>query len=201
MKSILLLATVLFLGGCMGGPQEKECILPRDCQLQTGDIVFRKGCGVTSHAVVMAEGNGDYSHVGIVVDSAGHTMIVHAVPDEPDFEGDVDRVKMDTPERFFSAVNALKGEVRRYKNPEVARRVAAKAVEIYRRHTLFDHDYDESDTTKLFCTELVTFSFESVGSPLRDVPRSTLNLLGMHLNCALPSDLLESKSFKTVRRF
>lgn len=25
-------------------------------------------------------------------------MIVHAVPDEPDFEGDPDRVKMETPE-------------------------------------------------------------------------------------------------------
>ena len=77
----------------------------------------------------------------------------------------------------------------------------AKAVEIYKRHTLFDHDYDESDTTKLFCTELVTFAFDRVGCPLKDVPRSTLNLLGMHLHCALPSDLLESKDFKSVRRF
>ena len=201
MKNVILLAIALLLGGCMGEPQQKACILPKDCRLQTGDIVFRKGCGITSHAVVMAEGNGDYSHVGIVVDSAGHTMIVHAVPDEPDFEGDVDRVKMDTPERFFSAINALTGEVRRYKDPAVALQAAAKAVEVYRRHTLFDHDYDESDTTKLFCTELITFAFDRVGYPLKDVPRSTLNLLGMHLHCALPSDLLESQSFKTVRRF
>lgn len=201
LTGIALCAVVLLIGGCRGEVSQKECILPGDCQLQTGDIVFRKGCGVTSHAVVMAEGNGDYSHVGIVVDSAGHAMIVHAVPDEPDFDGDVDRVKMDAPEKFFSAVNALTGEVRRYKNPEVARCVAAKAVEIYKRHTLFDHDYDESDTTKLFCTELVTFAFDRVGCPLKDVPRSTLNLLGMHLHCALPSDLLESKDFKSVRRF
>jgi hypothetical protein len=201
LAGIVVTIIILMTVGCTGQSDKKGCILPKDCQLKTGDIVFRKGCGVTSHAVVMAEGNGDYSHVGIVVDSAGTMMIVHAVPDEPDFEGDVDRVKMDTPEIFFSAVNALKGEVRRYKDPSVAHRVAAKAIEVYRRHTLFDHDYDESDTTKLFCTELVTFAFDRVGCPLKDVPRSNLNLLGMHLHCALPSDLLESKDFQTVRVF
>ena len=44
-----------------------------------------------SQAVLLAEKDGAYSHTGIVVDSAGVLMIVHAVPGEPDFEGDEDR--------------------------------------------------------------------------------------------------------------
>ena len=68
-------------------------IFPAGCELKTGDIVFRRGGGISSHAVMMADRNGRYSHVGIVVDSAGKKMIVHAVPDEPDFEGDPDRAR------------------------------------------------------------------------------------------------------------
>lgn len=58
-------------------------IFPAGCELKTGDIVFRRGGGISSHAVMMADRNGRYSHVGIVVDSAGRKMIVHAVPGEP----------------------------------------------------------------------------------------------------------------------
>ena len=35
-----------------------------------------------------ADRGGSYSHVGMVVDSCGVMMVVHAVPDEPDYEGD-----------------------------------------------------------------------------------------------------------------
>ena len=119
-------------------------IFPAGCELKTGDIVFRRGGGISSHAVMMADRNGRYSHVGIVVDSAGKKMIVHAVPDEPDFEGDPDRVKMETPEKFFSPINANAGEVKRLKGDTIIPLKAAEyAMQTYRRNTLFDHDYDE----------------------------------------------------------
>lgn len=54
--------------------------MPDDCQLKTGDVVFRRGSGLTSHVVLAADVNGNYSHLGIVVDSAGIKMVVHAVP-------------------------------------------------------------------------------------------------------------------------
>ena len=67
-------------------------IMPATVKLHSGDVVFRRGMSLTSHAVLAADAQGNYSHVGIVVDSAGKKMIVHAVPGEPDFDGDVDRV-------------------------------------------------------------------------------------------------------------
>ena len=108
MKKLLL--ACLLLAGCTSGEPFRN-ILPEDFELRTGDVVFRRGGGFTSKVVLAADVNGEYSHIGIVVDSAGTKMIVHAVPDEPDYEGDEDRVKMEAPERFFSTQYTLIGEV------------------------------------------------------------------------------------------
>ena len=115
MKNVLfvaVLALVVFVS-CSG--TGFVSILPDGCKLKAGDLVFRRGNGITSRAVLMADQRGGYSHVGIVVDSCGKMMVVHAVPDEPDYEGDIDRVKMETPEKFFLSVNAKIGEVKRLK--------------------------------------------------------------------------------------
>ena len=100
---MMVLCGVALVGCSQSAPAERS-ILPPDVVLQTGDVVFRLGGGAMSHAVAYIDRDGAYSHVGIVVDSAGKKMIVHAVPGEPDFDGDPDRVKMDTPERFFSSI-------------------------------------------------------------------------------------------------
>lgn len=178
-------------------------IFPAGCELKTGDIVFRRGGGISSHAVMMADRHGRYSHVGIVVDSAGRKMIVHAVPDEPDFEGDPDRVKMETPEKFFCPINANAGEVKRLKGDTITpREAAAYALEIYRRNTLFDHEYDDSDTTKMYCCELVEFAYTKAGRPLAGTERHDISLPGLKkLHCMLPSDICNSKLLTKIIEF
>jgi len=178
-------------------------IFPAGCELKTGDIVFRRGGGISSHAVMMADRNGRYSHVGIVVDSAGKKMIVHAVPDEPDFEGDPDRVKMETPEKFFSPINANAGEVKRLKGDTIIPLKAAEyAMQTYRRNTLFDHDYDDSDTTKMYCCELVEFAYAKAGLTLAGTERHDISLPGMKkIRCMLPSDICNNKSLKKIIAF
>ena len=122
--ALLLVATTF--GSCSDNPnKDVSCIMPANCTLHIGDVVLRRGSGLTSRTVLALDEKGEYSHVGIVVDSAGVKMVVHAVPDEPDYEGDPDRVKMDTPEQFFSSVYAQTGEVCRYKDSLAARKAAA----------------------------------------------------------------------------
>ena len=108
--SVIYIMFVSLLAISCSGSRGNRSILPDGLVLADGDIVFRRGTGMMSHTVVAADG-GRYSHVGIVVDSAGVKMIVHAVPDEPDFPGDIDRVKMESPRKFFSTINANVGEV------------------------------------------------------------------------------------------
>lgn len=175
-----------------------RCILPEDCTLHTGDLVFRRGGGVTSHTVIALDKKGEYSHVGIVVDSAGVKMVVHAVPDEPDFEGDPDRVKMDSPETFFSSIHARLGEVCRPKDSLVACRTAEEAMKVYLRHTLFDHAYDDSDTTRMYCTELVVHAFRKAGVELVGEKRHDVDIPILKMECIFPSDLLESDYLESV---
>lgn len=202
MKTAISLAILAAaLASC--GNQKPRTILPDGCKLKTGDIVFRRGGGISSHAVMMADQGGRYSHVGIVVDSAGKKMIVHAVPGEPDFEGDPDRVKMETPEKFYSSVNANAGEVKRLTGDTLtARKAAGYALAAYRRGTLFDHEYDDSDTTKMYCCELVETAYSKAGRPLAGNARHDISLPGMkRIHCILPSDICNSGSIKKIISF
>ena len=161
MSVIYIMFICLFAMSCSGRKVERT-ILPDGLVLADGDIVFRRGSGLMSHTVVAADG-GRYSHVGIVVDSAGVKMIVHAVPDEPDFPGDIDRVKMESPRKFFSTLNANVGEVMRHADKQVAHEAAREAMRLYRCGLLFDHDYDDNDSTKLYCSELVERAYLGAG--------------------------------------
>ncbi len=197
-KLLLTLAAAiiaLFVAGCT---RSGVCILPAGVGLEEGDVVFRCGGGFTSHAVLVGDRGGQYSHVGIVVDSCGVKMIVHAVPGEPDFEGDPDRVKMERPEAFFSTLRTDVGEVCRVSDRVIARRAARKAVEVYRRHTLFDHDYDDRDTTRMYCTEFIAYVYQQAGMPLVGRERHRVDLPTLHADVLYPSDIHKSKKLKSI---
>ena len=198
MQRLLAILLPLCILACSDGVSvQSGTILPRDVELLPGDVVFRRGSGVTSQAVLMAEKNGTYSHVGIVVDSAGMPMIVHAVP----YEDKEDRVKMEHPDEFFAPSKAQKGAVYRYLDNETARQAADAAVRVCQRGVLFDHDYDASDTTKMYCTELVIFAYSRTGHPLSKIHSHHLHLVGFESDCFLPSDLQHCKDLRQVATF
>mgnify|MGYP002853134610 CR=1 FL=1 len=177
--------------------------MPEDIELKPGDVVFRLGNSMESAAVIIADRDGQYSHCGIVVDSAGHTRIVHSVPDEPDFDGDVDRVKMDRPEMFWRIDRASAGGYCRMLNDTVAPRKAAEiAKSAFFRNTLFDDDYDDKDTTRLYCSELLYYSYLRAGYDIAGPERHTYNVLVTSFdNVIMPSQIYRSKYFKVKRIF
>ena len=209
LTTLSLLLVCLLAMGCRRQPDNHKVvvinphttILPKRVVLQEGDVVFRLGGGIMSSAVLEADPKGGYSHCGIVVDSAGTLMVVHAVPGEPDYEGDPDRVKMETPEKFFSTENAFKGEVCRPIDGDVGHKAAQVALRTYKRHTLFDNDFDNDDTTKMYCTELLVHAFKQAGRPIVGKPEHYLNIPAMPITCWMPSDIYESDFFKPVARF
>ena len=202
MRRLLVLILPLCMLACSDTDRmQSGSILPDDVELKAGDVVFRRGSGFTSQAVLIAEKGGAYSHTGIVVDSAGVPMIVHAVPGEPEFEDDEDRVKMEHPQAFFHPMRAQQGAVYRHVDSIAARQAAVRALQIYQRHPLFDHDYDDTDTTKLYCTELVVHAYSQTMSPLKDVHHQHLHLVGFEADCILPSDVLGCKDLKEVITF
>lgn len=176
-----------------------QTIFPDSVDLHPGDLAFRCGGSLDSHAVLIADNGGDFSHVGIVVDNDGKKMIVHAVPDEPEFEGDVDRVKMETPQKFFIRKNAVYGQIRRFADSAIADRASKVALNVFRRGTLFDSEFNISDTTRMYCTELIIFAYERAGAPIEIKPRHKASW--MDYESIMPSDIVDTGKFKTIVSF
>ena len=179
---------------------EDKSIFPSDLQLLPGDVVFRQGSGLDSRAVLTIDRNSCYSHIGIVVDSAGHPMIVHAVPGEPDYPGDVDRIKMDDPATFFLHSRAQVGEVMRPKQQGKAIKAAQTALRLYHQGIPFDHDYNDQDSSAMYCTELIFSVFQSAGILLTEAPKYEIHF-PFHFSGYLPSQLHSSPELQAVRAF
>ena len=200
LMTILTLCATLAAGGCHKS-QPAGSLLPDSLRLSAGDVVFRRCTGLVSRLVTWSDERPDFSHTGIVVDSAGVAMIVYAVPGEPDFPGDPDRVKMETPELFFSSAHAVAAAVLRPRDGKAGCRAAQVAMEKYRDGVLFDHSFDDSDTTQLYCTELITHAYHRAGVELVDSQRHVVDLPGMHYRCIMPSQLTQSPFLQTIFMF
>lgn len=200
-RAALLTALAATLISCHDRKAPQD-ILPESYRAMDGDIALRKGTGLTSRAVMMADGGSDYSHCGIVAVRGNRVTVIHAVPDEPDFEGDVDRVKAEPIDEFYSGIRASKGCILRCSDRAAAARSARKAEEIFRRNTLFDHRYDLADTTEMYCSELVEAAYAASGIGLSEGRRHNIELPGLKFrNVILPSDFLKSSHLRQVAVF
>ena len=116
-KSIFIWGTIgvcctLFAPSCKDQERGHAIDLPVD-KFHEGDIVFRRGMGLTSQIVLAADSKGTYSHIGILKQIDNNWYVIHAVPGEPDYKGDADRVKIDDLYRFFAPDRASRGAVMR----------------------------------------------------------------------------------------
>lgn len=191
---------VTLAAGCSA--DRPETIFPPGTEVRPGDILLRRGDGMASRVVLFADGAGEYSHVGIAADSAGVTVVVHAVPGEPRYPGEPDMVRMEPVGAFYSRMRASRGCVMRCADSLKARRAAAAAVEVCRRGTLFDHDYDSNDTTAVYCSELVERVCRRAGMRLVLPPRHNVSIPGLSLRgVIMPSDFRRSPSLRVVAEF
>lgn len=202
LKMAYLLCLLFLFSGCKQYVEIDPYLPIHDFSFKEGDIVFRQGQGVVSRAVLYADVDGVYSHLGIVVNDSGIMKVIHAVPGEPEFKDDIDKVKMETIDKFFSKTNASHGCVMRGADDSITYlRIAEKAKHIFRRNTLFDHDYDHSDTLKMYCTELIHYVYMSQGIDLVETRMQNLNLPGFSGTYILPSGILESPYLSEMYNF
>lgn len=197
---VLLCLASLVCAGC--GDASADCkthcdeLLPK---LADGDLLFRKGTGVVGRIVTSVDSEGQYSHVGIVVQRDGEWYVVHAVPDEHEFKGDFDRVKCEPIRRFTDRYpNADLGLYRPQVAEDKVRVAVSNALRLSDERVHFDHDYDLTDTTKLYCTELVEYVYSLAGVSLSEGRRTNITFIGMSGPHIMPSDLTQSKLLKPI---
>ncbi len=148
-------------------------------EMRDGDLAFRIGRGFYSEMLQMLKKPSPdtlyYSHIGLVVNTmpgqGNGWRIIHAVPEEPDFKNDFDRVKISTPEEFFSPDMASHGELV-HTGVEFPRHLVDEALGYVRDSIRFDKNFDLEDSTSLYCTELIHRLYCKLGTDLTEGRRS-----------------------------
>ena len=167
--------------------------------LREGDLLFRKGTGIAGRIVTSLDSNGEYSHVGIVVRIDGRWHVVHAVPHEPDFEGDIDRVKCEPIELFTSRYpQANYGHYRTTATNKQRKTAIHHALRLSAERRPFDHDYNLEDTNKLYCTEFVEYVYSLAGVSISRGRRTHITFPSLSGEHILPSDLTEGGNLKPI---
>lgn len=176
--------------------------IPTD-SLRIGDIAFRKGNGLIGNAVASVEKESLYSHVGIVVNVEDEWMVIHAVPGELDSPSDVERVKCENITDFFSESKANHGEVIRVESVDsvCAGDIQKKALQMYKERVLFDKSFDLSDSSSVYCTELVYLCFLSGGVDLTEGRRTRISVPFFHSVCILPEDIYKYNHKRIIFKY
>lgn len=197
MKPIMVLALLIALLLARCGKSSRPAPIP-EAILQEGDLAFRQGSSWASKVVLMLDSAGQYSHVGIVVRRGNEWVVVHAVPDERD-DGGRDTVKADALATFFLPSRATHGAIARLDaSLHVRRQAALAALQLVKSHKEFDHNYDWSDTTALYCTQLVQHCYRSAGIDICCGHRKRIDAPGYHGYYVFPSGLMSNPKLRQI---
>lgn len=140
---------------------------------QVADIVFRLGRTLQSEAIA-SKGPGGYSHIGMMVEIDSIKHIIHI---EPNRQGS-ERIKVESVADFFNPEVAVAGCVMRYNSltDSMQQILSSYAKSILAQGVSFDHDYQLSDSSRMYCTELVENIFNKVDIDLSQGERIRLPL-------------------------
>ncbi|MBP5376136.1 MAG: hypothetical protein J6Y38_07385 [Bacteroidaceae bacterium] len=168
-----------------------------------GDLVFRCGFGAESRVVADAS-HSTYSHIGILhYDSlTAQWMVIHAVPGET-VADDREYLKSEPVKVFYAADRAFRGAWARVDCADsIAIAATQYALQKVEEQVEFDNDYQLSDTTQLYCTELVWQAYCHQGIDLSDQKRHEVPVfVCKDGECIFPSDIEKSTKIIYVKPF
>lgn len=193
----------LFLSGCsqVVGHGRGMAVVTDTTGLRDGDLLFRLGQGPESRWVTVAS-RGVYSHVGIALKADSQWMVIHAVPGENKDRNVPDTLKCESLDDFYLPGRAVSGARGRIDcSDEVAYAAASYALGKVRSHVLFDHHYRMTDTTELYCTELVYWAYLHQGVDLVGHQYSAGFAQGNSEWYIFPSDLWKSSFMVQLQEF
>jgi len=168
----------------------KAGALPEVC---SGDIIFRRGRSLVSTVVLLNDRESPFSHTGIVSLEGGIPYVIHAVPGEPDTNGE-ERVKRDLLTEFLTPEKAARFAVFRLKNgdPDAVFQAAATAEGYYQNRLAFDKAFSIRSDDRLYCTELVWKAYLSAGLNLTGNRFARTNASFIADSLILPGHILKS---------
>lgn len=198
---VALLLSVLQLGACH--EKREAVVLTDDEPFREGDLVLRCGYGAESRVVTEAS-QSIYSHIGILhYDTpTAQWQVIHAVPGEAE-EGKPEWLKAEPIEDFYASDRAIRGAWMRVDCPEsIAVEATRYALQKVAEKVEFDNEYLLSDTTRIYCTELVWQAYLRQGIDLSEGHRQEVpSLFSKDGACIFPCDIEKSSKIIYVKPF
>jgi uncharacterized protein YycO len=141
----------------------------------------------------------NFSHVGLVCLINGAPFIVHAVPGEPDENGD-ELVKCDRPDEFLSPEKASHFAVCRMTSDtaDYSRKAAKTALSFFKARIPFDKAFDIKTDNKLYCTELIWKAYLASGVNITNNQFHQLKLGFPADSIILPGHILNSEMLTII---
>lgn len=182
------------------GKQRPTALRIDERSLEDGDMIFRRGVGLTSDFVVSVDRASLFSHVGMICKKAGHAYVIHILPDEG--RGEDDTVRMEPLARFLSPENASGFAVCRLSGQHVAtaQRAASAALFFWKKGVGYDYELDGSNARQLYCSELVWQAYKKAGIDLLDGRLQPVRFPFYQGRYVLISGLLNSRWLETIRQ-
>lgn len=189
MKSFLFLLLICLLAvSCRKKNALSSALLPDTLQLRNGDMVFRKGRSNLSH-IIMTIHPGEFSHTGILFKSKDGWSVIHA--SENDDNGGREEVTVVSLSQFISGAKGI-GIARVKCTSRQAGTATRAALKMASDKIPFDAGYDLTDTTKVYCTEMVYLAYKTAGiNLLKTIP---LNRPAMFSDYLFPEDLWKNRA-------
>ena len=197
----LLLLTALLLCGCAEHYDIVDVTGQED--FREGDLVLRCGYGAESKVVTEAS-QSIYSHIGILhYDTpTAQWQVLHAVPGEAE-QGEPEWLKAEPISVFYAPDRAIRGAWLRVNCPDnIADEATRYALQKVTEQVEFDNDYLLSDTTQIYCTELVWLAYLHQGIDLSEGHRHQVpSLFSQDGECIFPCDIEKSSFIIFVQPF
>lgn len=162
-------------------------------EIKDGDIIFRKGRSLVSSIVMLNDKETDYSHVGICCKTDNEMFVIHAVPGEPDEQGN-EKIRCDKLSEFLTPDKASIFAFYRLTcdTSGIAAASAANAMAYYRAGLPFDKALNFRSDDKLYCTELVWKAYLKSGINITGNQFKKLNLNILTDSIILPGHIQNS---------
>ena len=197
----LLLLTALLLCGCAEHYDIVDVTGQED--FREGDLVLRCGYGAESKVVTEAS-QSIYSHIGILhYDTpSAQWQVIHAVPGEAE-KGEPEWLKAESISEFYASDRASCGAWMRVDcSDSIAAAAARYALQKVEEQVEFDNDYLLSDTTQIYCTELVWQAYLHQGIDLSEGHRHEVpSIFSKDGACIFPCDIEKSTKILYVKPF
>ena len=136
--------------------------------IQSGDILFINGKSWRSQIVrILDLEQREYTHAGIICKTGDSLSVVHATPNYKNGAGKVIEEPLG---EFITAKDISYWKLFRVEGltPEIRIKAGKFAKDLAQSDIPFDHEFDNSTTHQLYCTELIVYIFDSLQVPLRE---------------------------------